>query len=141
MDTENGTIRRWYRLLEGACQLIAVAALIYRAWDLVIKKQTSVSAVIAILPVPALFLLMSMFFRFLSSAGARTGASPFIASILAVFQFLDLTGVHFLVLAVLAVFAVLAAVTDSQQAKELFRFLMGFFAGMQLEKKRAALKP
>jgi hypothetical protein len=126
----------WYRLLEGTCQFVAVAMLVHGAWVTGLSKSVDTAAFLKVLPIPALFLLTSMFFRFLSSTGNQMGTSPFIASILTMFQILDITGVHLLVLGVLAVLSILAALTDGQQLKELCKYLIGFFAGMQLEKKR-----
>ena len=128
-------VSRWYRLLEGVCQLVAVAALMYGTWQLVRAQSTDAHAIVRILPIPTLFLLTSLFFRLLSS-GPRTGQSPVIANILNTFELMEITGVHLVVLAVLCVLGVIAAVTQADALTNLVKYLLGFFAGMQVEKRR-----
>jgi hypothetical protein len=124
----------WYRLLEGICELAFLAALIYGTWQ-IHGQPITVPMFLGVLPIPVLFFLTSLFFRSLSS-GVRPGQTPLIASMLTMFRLVDITGLHLVVLIILVAFALVAAVTHADSLAQLVKYLIGFFAGLQVEKKR-----
>jgi carbon starvation protein CstA len=127
---------RWYKLFEYMCQFLAVITFCYRGFSVLLKQNPTMADYIPLLPIPAMFMLFSMFFHFLSSRVATSGPSPFISSVLALVAAMDITGVHLIVLIVLVGILASSAITGNKDLKEITKYFIGLFAGMQWEKGR-----
>lgn len=127
---------RWYKLFEHFCQFLALITLCYRCFAVLPKQNPTGAEYIAILPIPVMFLLLSLFFQHLSSRVTKVDPGPFISSILSVIAAADVTGMHLVVLIVLIVIIASSAITGNKDLKEITKYIVGLFAGMQWEKGR-----
>lgn len=133
VKTANNSL--WYRVIEVTCQLGGVGAFVYRAITVLPKQSPAVAEYVTLLPIPCLFLLLSLFFRRLSRV-ANEDPSPFISKILALIAALDITGIHLFIFIVALAILLSAMVTDSKELKDVTKYVVGLFSGMQFERRR-----
>ena len=138
---------RLHRTLEALCLYIAIGMLLYSAFMPLVTSNTqsaqSLISCILFLSLPCSLLYLSIFvghpFR-RCKGQTHQGTKPVLFSgLLTALQAVDLTGVHLIAVLALLTSVGFLAITQSSEAKDIFKFLLGVNFGLRVKQpeKRA----
>ena len=130
-------LRKWYRALEMLCQLGAFAAFVFRVVRLLPKATMGIGELIELLPLPAMFIMLSLVFRYLGTPRntANADKGPLIMAMSAMLQSVNIGGMHLIALTAFAITYILFLISRDPDLKELANGLFGFFLGLEVEKR------
>ena len=134
-------LKKWYRILELVCQLGALAVFGVRVWFVLPKASMGLGELMQLLPLPAMFIMFSMLFRYLGAddpqpvAGQTDNKSHLIVVITGIMQSVGIEGMHFVALMSLVGVYILFLIFRDPEVKEVAIGLFGFFMGLEAEKR------